>query len=160
MDRIIYLQSYDRYNEILKYHLPSGEFSVLMEENFKPLGLPMTMGRFCNEGPDVAGLFASPDGPVFFFNQRQVVCRFGETSASVAAIPGESKNRFTFIHKPANGEAVELSLVYKQRLGLYANPYDNEEEDIDLLALIVSNLRFEAAFRAYTKEWAIPEAKG
>jgi hypothetical protein len=138
MSRVIYLKSYDRYNEILKYHLPSGEFSILMEEKFKALGLPLTFGSFCNEGPQVAGLFASPDGPVFFLDKRQVVCRFGETAASVSVIPGESKNRFTFTHKP----------------------YDNEEEDIDLLALIASNLRFEASFRAYTKDWAGPEAQG
>ena len=160
MHRIVYLKSYDRYDEILKYHLPSGRFAVLKDDKFRALSLPLTFGSFCSEGPQVAGLFASPDGPIFFLDERQVVCRFGETTANITVVPGQTNRQFTFSHKPADGEAVELSLVYKQRLGLGANPYDNEEEDIDLLALIVSNLRFEAGFRAYTKEWVSPEAQG
>src|SRR5216683_3922775 len=151
MNRIVYLKSYDRYDEILKYHLPSGRFSILTLERFTALSLPLTLGSFCSEGPRVAGIFASPDGPIFFLDERQVVCRFGDTTANITVVPGQTKRQFTFSHKPASGPAVELGLLYEQRLGLGANPYDNEEEDIDLLALIVSNLRFEAGFRAYTK---------
>lgn len=157
MNRAVYLKSYDRYNEILKYRLPSGRFFILMEDKFKALGLPLTFGAFCSEGPQVAGIFASPDGPIFFLDERHVVCRFGDTTANITIEPGQSKRKFTFIHKPEEGEAVELSLVYQQRLGLGANPYDNEEEDIDLLALIVRNIGHEAFFRSYTKEWAAAE---
>ena len=154
MNRIVYLKSYDRYDEILKYHLPSGRFAVLKDEKFKVLGLPLTFGSFCSEGPQVAGVFASPGGPVFFLDAQNVLGCFGETTATVTDVPGQSKRRFAFSHKPSSGEAVEFGLLYKQRLGLGANPYDNEEEDIDLLALIVRNLGSEAFFRAYTKQWA------
>src|SRR5258708_37056513 len=106
MNRIIYLKSYDRYDEILKYHLPSGRFAVLKDDKFKALGLPLTFGSFCSEGPQVAGLFASPDGPVFFLDERQVGCRFGETTPNGTVAPGETNRQLTFSPNPQSGQNV------------------------------------------------------
>jgi hypothetical protein len=152
MTRTLYLKSYDLYAEILEYHLLDGKFAILEREKFLALGVPMAFGAFCREGRQVAGLFASPEGPVFFLDSQHVVGRFGDTSATVKDVSG--KKHFTLSHKRATGETVEFDLLYEPRLGLGANPYDNEEEDIDLLAMIATNIGHEAFFRAYTKEWA------
>jgi len=154
MPRTLYLKSYDLYAEILEYHLPAGEFAILQREKFMALGIPLTFGTFCREGRQVAGIFASPEGPVLFLDSQHVVGRFGDTSATVMDLPGQTKKQFTLRHKQASGETVAFSLLYEKRLGLGANPYDNEEEDIDLLAMIAANIGHEAFFRAHLKEWA------
>ncbi|MBZ5521718.1 MAG: hypothetical protein LAP21_05605 [Acidobacteriia bacterium] len=153
MTHTLYLKSYDLYDEILEYHLPDGKFAILPREKFVSLGIPLTFGAFCREGRQVAGIFASPEGPVFFRDAQHVVGRFGATSATVKDVPAQTKRYFAFSHKQEPSQTVEFGLLYEKRLGLGANPYDNEEEDIDLLAMIASNVGHEAFFRAYIKDW-------
>lgn len=154
MSRTIHLKSYDLYAEILEYTLPEGKFTILQRDKVEARGIPLNFGAFCREGEQVAGIFASPGGPVLFLDSQHIVGRYGQTSAIVQDLPGQSQKRFTLIHKDAaTGHTTELSLVYEKRIGLGANPYDNEEEDIDLLAMIAANLGHEAFFRAYTKDW-------
>jgi len=49
---------------------------------------------------------------------------------------------------------VEYDLDYQERLGIGTNPYDNEQEDVDLFAMLAAGLRKEQFFRAYVKDWA------
>ncbi|SRR5258708_1144870 len=152
--RTVYLKSYDRYDEILEYRLPEGQFAILAQDKFSLRGIPLTFGAFCREGEQVAGVFASPDGPVFFLDGQHVVGRFGQTSATVddVTVQGLPRRRFSFTHQePASGK-IKFRLYYKERLGIGTNPYDNEEEDIDLLAMIASGVRHETFFRLYTRE--------
>ncbi len=153
MSRTIYLKSYDRYAEVLVYTLPEGKFTILQSDQVEASGIPLTFGAFCSEGPQVAGIFATPQGPVLFLDAKQVLGVHGQTFATVQDVPGESRKYFYFGNKQPDGQAIGYGLHYKKRLGIGANPYDNEEEDIDLLALIATNIGHAAFFRAYTKDW-------
>jgi hypothetical protein len=146
--RTIYLRSYDRYDDILAYRLPEGAVAILTRSGFAALGPALNFGAFCREGERVAGVFASPDGPVFFLDAQHVVGRFGRTSAAVTDGPLPSTQSFTFAH-----EAVAFTLVYRKRHGIGTNPYDNDEADVDLFAMIASGVRREAFFRGYTRDW-------
>jgi len=153
LTRTIYLKSYDLYDEILEYQIPDGKFATLPREKFAARGIPLTLGAFCREGQRVAGIFATPDGPVIFLDSQQVQGRYGESFAAVKDVPGQTKKYFAFGSKADGKEMVRFGLLYEKRLGIGANPYDNEEEDIDLLAMIATNLQHEAFYKAYTKEW-------
>ncbi len=171
MPHTIYLKSYDRYAEILEYNLPAGTFVVHKREEWERRGLALTFGAFCSEkvrlaeavSPErpesfkehVIGVFASPEGPVLFMDDRHIVGRFGQTVARVDDVVAikKSMKMYSMSHRDVDGKVTEFKLLYEQRIGLGANPYDNEEEDIDLLALIAANIGHEAFFRAYTKAW-------
>ncbi len=152
MTRTVYLKSYDLYAEILEYTLPEGKFAILSRDKVEASGIPFTFGAFCREGQQVAGVFATPDGPVFFLDAQHVVGRYGQTYAWVKDVPQQNKRHFAFDHQDKD-RTVKFSLIYEKRLGIGANPYDNQEEDIDLLAMIASNSDRAAFYRAYTKEW-------
>lgn len=153
--RTVYLKSYDLYAEILEYSLPEGKFAIRQREQFAGRGIPLTFGDFSREGDQVAGVFASPQGPVFFLNEIHLIGCFGRTAAKVddLAVGFKSRRMYRLTHREESGKETDLTLVYDTRLGIGANPYDNEEEDIDLFALIASGIRFEQFFRNYTKEW-------
>jgi hypothetical protein len=172
MPHTIYLTSYDRYSEVLEYNLPSGTFTVHKRDEWERRGLTLTFGAFCSERVRLAeavppkqpeavkehvlGVFASPEGPVLFMDARHIIGRFGHTTARVDDIvPAQKKNMkiFSLTHRAVDGKTTDFILIYEQRIGLGANPYDNEEEDIDLLALIAASIGHEAFFRLYTKEW-------
>jgi hypothetical protein len=153
MTHTVYLKSYDRYVDILEYHLPDGTFKIIHRDQWEKLGVPLTFGDFCSEDHYVAGVFASPDGPVFFLNSQYVAGRYGQTSATVERLPAPAKStkRYAFAHK-----AVEFGVTYAERFGIGVNPYDNEEEDVDLLAWIVRMVQHEASFKLFTKDWVAP----
>jgi hypothetical protein len=153
LSRTIYLKSCDLYDEILEYQIPEGTFAIVPREQFAARGIPLTFGNFCREGQQVAGIFATPEGPVIFLDAQQVLGRFGECFATVKDVPGQTKKYFTFVLKADGKQMERFGLMYERRLGIGANPYDNEEEDIDLLAMIATNLQHEGFYRAYSKEW-------
>lgn len=152
--RTVHLKSYDLYAEILEYSLPEGKFAILPRTQFEQRGIALTFGAFSREGDQVAGVFASPEGPVFFLNARHVVGRFGRASATVSdlAVAFKSRRMFRLTHREEAGKETEFTVIYDARLGLGANPYDNEDEDIDLFAMIASGVRLEQFFRNYTRE--------
>jgi len=137
--RFVYLKSYDVYNEFLRYEWPRGDFVVLSRADFEHLNIPADFGAFTREGEHVAGVFATAEGPVIFVDSRHVTARFGHTKALI------EQGEFRLTHNWTT-----LSLRYEPRLGLGANPYDTEQEDIDLFALITAGLGREQFFRAYT----------
>jgi len=146
MPRIIYLTSYDLYQEILQYHYPEGRFAILRRQD---VTAPLSFGTFTREENHVAGIFASLQGPVLFFDSRHLVGRLGATTASVEP-SGKARFHFTLTHE----DRVEFDLDYQERVGIGTNPYDNEQEDVDLFAMMAAGLRKEQFFRAYVKDWA------
>jgi hypothetical protein len=137
--RLVYLKSFDVYNEFLRYEWPRGDFAVQSRADFEQLNIPADFGAFTREGQRIAGLFATEEGPVILVDSQHVTARFGHTKAVI------EQGEFRLTH---NG--VTLSLRYQLRMGLGANPYDMEPEDIDLFALIIASLSGEQFFRAYT----------
>ena len=150
--RIVYLKSYDVYDDFLRYELPEGRFSFLRQRDFEALGIPAAFGAFTREGERVAGIFSSPRGPVVFVDSRHVIAVFGHTSAAVEPASAPSMLQFTLIHDVPLEEKIILTLLYKERDGLFANPYDTEPKDIDLCALLADGLSREQFVRAYTKD--------
>lgn len=84
--RIVYLKSYDLFNEFLRYELPQGRFPVITRRDFEALATPYAFGAFTREGNRVAGVFASPRGPVVFVDSQQVTASFGHTSAVISRL--------------------------------------------------------------------------
>ena len=151
--RTLYLRSYDLYKEFLEYQVPDGCFAVITRSYFESLGASRAFGAFAREDSRVAGIFASPGGPVFFLDARQIPARYGYTSAAIHPTLVPSMQQFTLTHEYPGEAQITLTLPYRERLGLGANPYDTEPEDIDLFAMIASGLRREHFFRAYTRDW-------
>jgi hypothetical protein len=111
------------------------------------------MGAFTREDPHVAGIFATPEGPVFFVDSQHVLLRFGKASATVTKEPDRPVMHFALTAENDRGETQAFALRYAERFGIGTNPYDNELEDVDLLAMIATNLRNPRFFEAYTKDW-------
>lgn len=141
MTRTIYLPSYDRSIELLEYHLPKGQ-RILREGS---AGLPITQGAFTREDPHITGIFATPQGPVFFFDSQHVLLRFGKTSASVTKEPDRPVMHFALTVESDRGETHAFALRYAERRGHQGNG--------DLLATIASGLRSPRFFESYTKAW-------
>jgi hypothetical protein len=151
--RTIYLKSYDRFDEFLRYELPQGRLAIIGKDEIVATGATPALGAFTRAGNSVAGVFASPEGPIVFLDSLHIVARFGRTSAQIERMGSSATLRFTLVH-PQPGEAPErVTVLYAERPGLYTNPYDTEAEDVDLFALIASGLRAEKFFHAYTREW-------
>jgi hypothetical protein len=151
--RIVYLRSYDLFDEFLRYELPQGRFAVITRHDFEALATPAAFGSFTREGNRVAGVFASPRGPIVFVDAQQITASFGHTSAAIEPASAPPMQQFTLIHDHPLEAKVTLTLPYRERSGLGVNPYDTEREDVDLFALLVSGLNREQFFRGYTKDW-------
>src|SRR4051812_31526751 len=119
MSRVIHLASYDLYQEILHYHYPDGKFAILKRQD---VTAPLSFGMFTREEDHVAGIFASPQGPVLFLDSRHLIGRLGATTASVEP-SRKARFHFTLTHEGK----IEFDLHYKERLGIGTNPYDNEQ---------------------------------
>lgn len=152
----IYLRSYDYYNEILRYDPPTGTHAIITRADFEALGVKPHFGWFVREEAVVVGIYGSPEGPVFFFNSRRIPARLGRTTAQVEEV-GPSRLRFTLFNDGAALEDSRIAIEYQERLGLGANPYDNEPEDIDLFAWIARGLSSSAFYQLCTREWGRSE---
>lgn len=155
--RMIYLESYDRYDEILAYEL-GGEsaWCILNRSEAETLGLPLSFGCHTRETDHVLGVVASPEGPVFFVDAEWITGPLGSLTATVEVTAPASRERhrrdrrcFTLCHEGA----VRLRFNYEERVGIGANPYDQEVEDVDLAALIASRMAHSQFFVNYTRDW-------
>ena len=103
----------------------------------------LVLGAFVREGDKVAGVYASPGGPVFFLGTDRVAVRFGEVQVTATnnvfriAVEGREK----------------IVLRYAERHGIGTNPYDRERSDIDLFALMARGASDPRWWDAYTKPW-------
>jgi hypothetical protein len=125
----------------------------MRRDDFTVLAVAATFGAFTREGDHVAGVFASPAGPVFFLDAEHVVLLFGRASAITVIEPGGSMMQFTLTQAEAAEGEIRFTLRYKERVGIGTNPYDNEQEDIDLFAMLAAGLSKQQFFRNYTQDW-------
>lgn len=155
MTSTLYLKSFDRYDDILEYHLPDGRFAVIGRQDFSAFGIAPTLGTFSRELEHVAGVFASPDGPVFFLDAQRVLCRFRSTTARVVQLASVVPMwEFILTHVDPAGGKTQFTVFYKERIGIGANPYDTEQVDVDMFAMLAQGLLREEFFKNYTKECA------
>lgn len=149
-NRKVYLKSYDTYDDVLEYHVSTGAARRMTRTEFEAQGMSFTFGDFTRERWQVMGVFASPEGPVFFLDSVRVLGYFGEIDARlVRQIDDDRTYHFTL----SVGGQVKFRFAYRARLGIGANPYDNELEDVDLAALIATGVRSEQFFKIYTRDW-------
>lgn len=148
----VFLVSYDDTGEVLEYQPDTGAFAILSRRELERRGLRATFGGYMREGKHVLGIFASPGGPVLFHDDARVLGRHGQVTATLPAHePGHNRVFTLFEH-----DAPVFAFEYENRLGVGANPYDNDPEDIDVAASIATNIPHKAFFKLYTKDWVSP----
>jgi hypothetical protein len=136
----ICLHNYDH----SRSHLVYGPFSTLAREVPADPGHPITLGAYVMEYKRYIGVYASPGGPVFFHESDRFEGAFG--SVSVTADDGK--------FRLAQGRR-KVEIPYTPRTGLHTNPYDREQPDIDLVALMVRGARDRTWWDAYTRPWVL-----
>ena len=146
-NRKIYLRSFDKHAEILEIDADQGKVRVIERTAFEPLGVPRNFGAFTREGADVYGVFASPQGPVFFKNSITALGRFNRVRAELHLDERSRLQRFELW----DGDVLVFSALYKERQGIGANPYDTAREDVDLFALMAAGVKKPQFFENYTR---------
>jgi hypothetical protein len=146
----IYLTSYDIYDEVLEYAVATRTSRVISRSDFERTGRERTQGSFVREGNQVAGVFATPEGPAFFHDQKRVLGIFGRTKGRIDPIARPAHFRFSLNHHGTT----RIDVVYAERHGIGTNPYDNEQSDVDLFAMMTKGTKNAQFFFAYTKPWA------
>ena len=153
-ERLLILPSYDRYSEFLEYGANSGRHRIVAKEEIERSGGAGAFGLFTREGNSVFGVYATPDGPVFFHDALRIRGAPGALSATVeVAQKTQTLNRFRLFQGPY----CMIDVRYAQREGIGTNPYDTTLEDVDLFALIASRIDRREFFERYTREWTDPE---
>jgi hypothetical protein len=112
--------------------------------------MEFTLGAFMREGGQFAGIYASPDGPVFFMNDERLPLRFGDALATTVKRGDAPFRRFTLTATDEAGRERTFSMEYREREGIGTNPYDAEIEDVDMLAMIARGVRSREFFEVYT----------
>jgi hypothetical protein len=138
--RQIYLHNYDH----SRSHLLYGPFSTLAREVPASPEHPITLGAYVMEYKRYIGVYASPGGPVFFHENDRFDGAFG--SVSVTAENGKFR---------LAQDRRKVEIPYTPRAGLHTNPYDREQHDIDLVALMVRGARDRTWWDAYTRPWLL-----
>jgi len=134
----IFLQSYDRVDQHLQLWTKHSNYKLLPADPAHPI----TLGAFVFEYKRHLGVYASPTGPVFFMDSTKIDGAFGEVTVTA------QNKRF----RVAKGR-LEFEIPYEPRTGLFTNPYDNEQADIDLFALMERGATREEWWKAYTRPW-------
>ena len=134
----IYLQSYDRVDQHLQLWTKHSNYKVLPADPAHPI----TLGAFVLESKRYLGVYASPAGPVFFMDADKIQGAFGEV-----VVTAQNKK-----FRVAKGR-LAFEIPYEPRTGLHANPYDVEQADIDLFALMERGATRPAWWAAYTRAW-------
>lgn len=149
MGRKIYLRSYDIHAEMLEYDVEDGSFRLLARTDVEQRGLPRTMGMYTKEEEHVFGVYATPDGPVFFRDSERIAGSFGRTQALVELDSQTNIHRFALF---MDGQPA-ISTHYRDRGGIGANPYDTEREDVDMFAALAKATERPQFFENYRKVW-------
>jgi len=134
----IFLQSYDRVDQYLQLWTNHSSYKLLPADPARPI----TLGAFVLEDKRYVGVYASPTGPVFFMDSQKIDGAFGEITVTA------QDKRF----RVANGD-LAFEIPYEPRTGLFTNPYDLEQADIDLFALMELGAKSEKWWAAYTRPW-------
>lgn len=149
MPREIHLRSYDVHAEVLAYDADSGCSRPVTRLEAERLRRPLTVGMYTREGACVFGVYATPDGPVFFRNSERIAVTFGRTRALVEFDPTTDMHHFVLL---IDAQPV-MSVCYRGRDGVGANPYDTEPADVDLFAALARAFEQPRFFETYTRAW-------
>ena len=149
MGRKIYLRSYDTFQEMLEYDVDDGARRLVSREEVERAGLPRTFGMFSQAGDRVFGVYATPEGPVFFGDDIRIPGRFGMTRGSVELDPATGIHRFALF----NDSQLVLSTHYPERAGLGTNPYDTAPEDVDMFVAVAKGTENRQFFENYRRDW-------
>lgn len=146
----VYLRNYDTVANVLTYGVHDRSARVLPRAEFAALGSELTNGAFVQEDDMIVGVFATPAGPAFFsqYGKKRVLGRFGVVTTTRMPTPS---GRFRFTLFVAGRHFFDV--LYRERHGLGANPYDNEPADIDLFAWLVEATKTEDFFVRFTRPW-------
>lgn len=149
MPREIYLRSYDVHAEVLAYDADNGCGCTVTRVEVERLQRPLTVGMYTREGSCVFGVYATPDGPVFFRDSERIAVTFGRTKALVEFDSTTHMHHFVLL---IDAQPV-MSVRYRGRDGVGTNPYDTEPADVDLFAALARALEQPRFFETYTKAW-------
>lgn len=144
---MIYLRSYDTYNEMLEYDVDTGIPRLVSREEVERAGLQRTFGMFTRVGDRFFGVYATPEGPVFFGDDIRVLGRFGVTRGHIELDKATGIHRFALF----DDSRLVLSTHYPEREGLGTNPYDTEPEDVDMFAAIAKGTESRQFFDNYRR---------
>ncbi|MCM5682753.1 hypothetical protein M8A51_24745 [Schlegelella sp. S2-27] len=144
---MIYLRSYDTYKETLEYDVDTGASRLVSREEVERAGVQRTFGMFTRVGDRFFGVYATPEGPVFFGDDIRVLGRFGVTRGHVELDKATRIHRFALF----DDSRLVLSTHYPEREGLGTNPYDTEPEDVDMFAAIAKGTESRQFFENYRR---------
>ena len=148
MKTIFLLESYDKYESMLRYDASSGDHQLLTRKEAATSGLQENVGAFVEEEGHVFGIYASPQGPVLFHDSDRVAFNPNTMQVKVDIDTSTNIHRYSVIE---NGNFL-FGTHYKDRPGIGVNPYDQEPEDVDLFQMIAALLR-RPSYKNYTREW-------
>ncbi len=143
---VLYIQSYDAVHLVLVYDVKERISRVVEKSSVGRVAL--ASGLFSRERDQVAGYFATPEGPAFFHDKKRCVGAFGKTRASIERVNAPGLRRFKLWQASIN-----IDLVYTERHGVGTNPYDTTEDDVDLFAFIAKRVADPAFYTQQTKPW-------
>lgn len=148
MKTIFLLESYDKYESILRYDASSGEHQLITRKEAAASALQENVGAFVEEAGHVLGIYASPQGPVLFHDSDRVLFNASTIQVKVDLDASTNINRYSVTE---NGKFI-FGTYYKDRSGIGVNPYDQEPEDVDLFQMITTLLR-KPPYSNYIREW-------
>lgn len=143
---MMYLRSYDTFKETLEYDVDTGASRLVSREAVERAGLQRTFGMFTRVGDRFFGVYATPEGPVFFGDDVRVLGRFGMTRGYIELDKASEIHCFALFDS-----RLVLSTHYPERDELGTNPYDTEPEDVDMFAAIARGTESRQFFENYRR---------
>ncbi|MFZ6747628.1 hypothetical protein [Undibacterium sp. Ren11W] len=149
MEKRIYLKNFDNYLQILEYDTYEGSHRITTRDEITKNNVKISFGTFVVEGNNVVGVYATPKGPVFFKNETKLLGSLGAIKVEIQKNVKPGINHFSLYSK---GQRV-FETTYLDRDGIDCNPYDTEEEDINMFVMLSNATEKSQFFINYTKDW-------
>jgi hypothetical protein len=137
---MIWLQNYDKGRLVLEYDSATGKALEIA----KDLAGATSRGYYVNSGHDVVGVYASPDGPIFFVNRDRYPMK--EPTFSVEHRHGIQEHRFT----ARCGGAPVLDALYPPRTDWGYDNWTADEEAADWFLWLAGSVKQAQFYRYYT----------
>ncbi|MET3120345.1 hypothetical protein AAKU64_004597 [Undibacterium sp. GrIS 1.8] len=147
MGKKVYLKNFDQHNLVLEYDNYDGSYKIISREFAKQKELNFTFGIFVVVSSNVVGVFASPDGPIFFKNETRVLGSLESTEVKVSTEPN-----IHYFSLWSNSQKI-FDITYQDIDGIDSNPYDTKQEDVDMFSMLASATKKKQFFINYTKNW-------
>lgn len=137
---MIWLKNYDNARLVLEYDPATGKAM----EVAKDLAGATSRGFYINSGHDVVGVYASPDGPIFFVNRDRYPMT--DTAFGVEHHPGAKEHRFT----ARRGGAPVFDVAYPPRTDWGHDNWSADEESADWFLWLAGSAKQAQFYRYYT----------